>query len=454
VVLDTRPTANVTITVDPDAQTDVGAGAGAAIALTFTDADWDQPQTVTVTAVDDPVVEGSHTSTIMHAVGSGDPDYGGMAVAGLVADVADNDAPQVSITESGGSTDVCEAGTTSDSYTVALNSPPVSPVTVTVTPDAQTDVGAGAGVSIALTFTNGNWHLAQPVTVTAVDDALREGPHTSTIAHTAASSDPDYDGLAITDVVAIVTDNDSAGVTIAESGASTQVDEAGPTSDTYTLALNSQPTADVAITASCSAQIDLGAGPGEPVAFVFTPGDWDVPHAVVITAVDDDVIEGVHIVSITHSVAGDDADYAGTAVASVSVTVSDNDPEYVAPPPPDDDIPDADSEPEEPGDTDTTAADADAEDDDEPDDDVLPPQDDGTIVEEVTTTVLFPGLCGAIGLAALAMCLLGLIGLKRTKCGPGRRPHDPSAVHAAQPRHSVCHNEDDTHGDHLARPRR
>ena len=40
------------------------------------------------------------------------------------------------------------------------------------------------------------------VTVTAVDDGVPEGAHTSTITHTASSSDDDYDGISIDDVTA------------------------------------------------------------------------------------------------------------------------------------------------------------------------------------------------------------------------------------------------------------
>ncbi|MHC4117365.1 MAG: hypothetical protein ACYSWO_07635 [Planctomycetota bacterium] len=46
----------------------------------------------------------------------------------------------VTIVESGGSTDVNEAGPTSDTYTVVLDSQPSDTVTITVDPDAETEV--------------------------------------------------------------------------------------------------------------------------------------------------------------------------------------------------------------------------------------------------------------------------------------------------------------------------
>ncbi len=131
----------------------------------------------------------------------------------VVANITDNDTAGVTITESGGTTDVTEGGP-ADSYTVVLDSEPTANVDVTVTPDSQTDLGAGAGTAIVLTFTPANALIPQPVNVTAVDDAVAEGLHTSTITHAAASADSNYSGLPINNVVANITDNDTAAETI------------------------------------------------------------------------------------------------------------------------------------------------------------------------------------------------------------------------------------------------
>ncbi len=93
VVLQSVPSADVTITVDPDDQTNLGAGAGLAVVLTFTPMNALTPQVVTVTAVDDSNIEGQHTSTITHSVASSDGGYNGLAVGGLTANITDNDFP-------------------------------------------------------------------------------------------------------------------------------------------------------------------------------------------------------------------------------------------------------------------------------------------------------------------------------------------------------------------------
>ena len=244
-VLDSVPTANVNVTVTPDSQTDLGSGAGTAIELTFTPANALTPQVVNVTAIDDAVFEGPHTSIITHAASSADLIFDGVPIINVVANVTDNDAAGLTISHSGGTTDVTEGGA-ADSYTLVLDSVPTRNVNVTVTPDSQTDLGSGPGAEIVLTFTPADALTPQVVNVTAVDDAVFEGPHTSTITHAASSADPNYNDLPINDVVANVTDNDAADVTISQSGGSTDVTEDGVT-DSYTVALNSQPTANVTV---------------------------------------------------------------------------------------------------------------------------------------------------------------------------------------------------------------
>ncbi|MBW4643463.1 MAG: ExeM/NucH family extracellular endonuclease [Goleter apudmare HA4340-LM2] len=110
--------------------------------------------------------------------------------------------PGVTITQSGGSTNVTEGGAT-DTYTIVLNTRPTTDVTVTITPDSQTTTSA-----TTLTFTLANWNIPQTVTVTAVDDVLVEGTHNSVITHAVSSNDTNYNGINIDSVTATITDND------------------------------------------------------------------------------------------------------------------------------------------------------------------------------------------------------------------------------------------------------
>ena len=323
VVLDSVPTANVDVTVTPDSQTDLGGRPGTTIVLTFTPANALTPQPVNVTAVDDAVVEDSHTSTITHAAASSDTNYNGITINNVVANVTDNDTVGVTIAESGDTTDVTEGGP-ADTYSVVLDSVPTANVDVTVTPDSQTDLGTGAGTAIVLTFTPANALTPQPVNVTAVDDAVVEGSPASTITHAAASSDTNYNGITINNVVANPPDNDTAGVTIAESGGTIDVTEGGP-ADSYSVVLDSVPTADVDVTVTPDGQTDLGTGAGTAIVLTFTPANALNPQPVNVTAVDDAVVEGPHISTITHAAASSDTNYNGITINNVTANITDND---------------------------------------------------------------------------------------------------------------------------------
>ena len=120
--------------------------------LVFTTANWATPQTVTVTAVDDAVVEGSHSGTITHTASGG--NYTGLSIASVTATITDNDVGSVVVTPSGGSTDVTEGGAT-DTYTLVLGAAPAGSVTITITPDSQVVTSPTPSV----TFTNADWNV-------------------------------------------------------------------------------------------------------------------------------------------------------------------------------------------------------------------------------------------------------------------------------------------------------
>jgi hypothetical protein len=108
-------------------------------------------------------------------------------------------------------------------------------------------------------------------------------------------------------------------ISLIESNSITSITESG-SPDTYTLALGTQPTADVVVSVVGTDQISVS-----PSALTFTPQNWDVPQTVTVAAVDDSVIEGAYTAVITHSVVSADAGYNGLAVADVSVSIEDND---------------------------------------------------------------------------------------------------------------------------------
>ena len=97
--------------------------------------------------------------------------------------------------------------------------------------------------------------------------------------------------------------------------------------DTYTLVLDTRPTANVAVTVAGHAGTD--ATPS-PTALTFTTGDWGTPRTVTVTA-GDDADTADDSVTLTHGAASADAGYDGIAIAGVAVTVRDDDTANNAP---------------------------------------------------------------------------------------------------------------------------
>ena len=110
-----------------------------------------------------------------------------------------------------------------------------------------------------------------------------------------------------------------AGVTVVESGGSTDVTEGG-TTDSYTLVLEAEPTANVTITINSDSEVSTSSA-----SVVFTPANWNEAQTVTVTAVDDSDIEGNHTGAITHSAASGDEDYNGISIDGVTANITDND---------------------------------------------------------------------------------------------------------------------------------
>jgi len=310
VALTSQPAADVQISLaTPDGQLHVTP-----TVLTFTTINWATPQVVTVNALDDDLAEGLHSGAVAHTATSTDLNYNNILIPDVIASITDNDTAGVEITESDGTTNVSEDGAT-DSYQVVLTSEPTADVRIDLTPDSQVGV-----VPTVLVFTSADWYIPQVVTVSAVDDGVPEGsPHTGTVSHSASSLDPNYSVIFVRDVTASITDNDPAEVRITESDGYTEVSEDGDV-DAYDVVLTMQPTAPVVVTCTPDGQLDMA-----PIQLTFNQFNWSTPQQVVVSALDDAVLEGPHTGTITHSVSSTDANYDGIAVADVTVNIVDND---------------------------------------------------------------------------------------------------------------------------------
>ena len=121
-----------------------------------------------------------------------------------------------------------------------------------------------------------------------------------------------------TDVAVTNVDDETVGITL------TPV--SGPTSETggaatFTVVLDSEPSADVTIGLTSS---DLSEGTVSPASLTFTPtgsGIWSTPQTVTVTGVDDLVADGsVAYAIVTAGATSTDPNYSGLDAADPSVT--------------------------------------------------------------------------------------------------------------------------------------
>ena len=319
----------VTVTLVPNGQITVSPAT-----LSFSSTDT-TTKTVTVTAVNDTDVESTvHSGVIGFKVASTDSYFNGSFVPPVLVQVTDNDSLGVSIVEGGGTTQTTEGSTTTDSFTVVLTQAPTANVVLDFNGGSQSRLSTtstvGAATTASLIFTSANWNTAQTLWTLPFDDTSAELRHLAPISVSVnASSAPEYAGLTLPSITHIISDNDNNVaanvVRISESSGFTSVTE-NTTTDTFTVVLSQQPTANVSVTFAADSQVAV-----TPSTLTFVPGatgagTFNVAQTVTVRAIDDTVIEPIlHWGTVTATVASTDTFFDGKAVTAVNSTVYDND---------------------------------------------------------------------------------------------------------------------------------
>ena len=310
VTLATNPGGAVTVTPASDNTADVPTPS----ALTFAAAEWNTPQTVTVTANED-ADAADESANITHTVAG----YTGVTAADndpLRVTVDDDETAGVTLSENSlelGEDD-SDNDLVSDTYEVTLDTPP-SAGNVVVTP-VSSDTGIAAVSPAALTFDDGNWNIAQVVTISAVtdpdgDDGVATINHTVTVTVGGAA---EYDGIAAGNVEVDVYDTLVGGIVFAP--ASLTVTEGG--SGIYTVALSIIPSGEVTIplqvTTASLATFEPAAG------LTFSPSTWNIPQTVTVgTTTDPDARRNPNAL-VRHQASGGGYDASPASSYAVVIT--------------------------------------------------------------------------------------------------------------------------------------
>ena len=293
VVLDTLPTANVVVTVAGHAGTGVTLDT---TTLTFTTVNWETAQEVTVTAGNDADTAGE-TVTLTHSAASTDSDYGGIAIAEVAVTVEDNDTAQVTgVTVDSGNAQLVvgwDAVGNATGYRVQWKSGGQG-----YNNSRQATIASGSTTSHTIpSLANGTEYTMR---VRAVRTGANEGPWSDNA--TGTPEVPTAPGVTLSKTSLTVTEEDATG-------------------DSYTVVLDTLPTANVVVTVAGHAGTDVTPA---PTPLTFTTVNWETAQEVTVTAADDaDTTDDT--VTLTHSAASTDSDYGGIAIDEVAVTVEDND---------------------------------------------------------------------------------------------------------------------------------
>ena len=238
---------------------------------------------------------------------------GAAATLAVTGTIVDNDDPAVTVAFAAGAYTATEGGTAA-TVTVRLSTDPERAVTIPITDTPGGGVLAMdySGVPGSVAFAVGD--TQKTFTVTAADDAVDEDDESVTLGFGALPAGV-MAGSPSTAVLTLA-DDDTRGVTLSET---TLIIDEG-TSGTYTVVLDSQPTASVTVDVTVPAGTDVSVN--NP-SLTFTASDWRQAQTIEVNAADDDDALTDAEVILTHTVSG--GDYIGESAADVQVTIVEDD---------------------------------------------------------------------------------------------------------------------------------
>ena len=310
VKLATQPVATTTVSVAVagDAQLTTSPSE-----LTFTTSSWNTPQTITLTATQDDDAS-DNTATLTH-VASGS-DYVSVTRTVSVTVTDDDDVP-VTVTFGAGAYTVAEGDMVTVTVTLSADPERTVVIPLTHTPQGGATSADYSGVPQNVTFNTGD--MSQTITFTAAPDEVDDDGESVLLGFGAPLPGGVSLGTTVTTTVSI-TDDDGAGISVSESSLTIVEGSSG----TYTIVLDSQPTANVTVT--INDPTDNTDATADPASLTFASTDWSTPQTVTVSAAHDNDTSN-ETATVTHTVTSTDSSYSSASANSVAVTVTDDDPD-------------------------------------------------------------------------------------------------------------------------------
>ena len=204
---------------------------------------------------------------------------------------------------------------TSAVFTLSRTGSPIAALTVNVTVSETGGDMVAAANEGARTVTFLANSATATLSVATAPDSVDEANSVVTATISADTGSPaSYSVATPASAMVTVEDNDTRGVTVPTTALTVNEGATG----TYTVVLDSQPTANVTVTPSRTGSSDVTFS---PATLTFTALNWNTVQPVTVTAAQDsDAVDDS--ATISHAVTG--GDYVGVTVDSVVVTVDDD----------------------------------------------------------------------------------------------------------------------------------
>ncbi|MGV0006096.1 MAG: inverse autotransporter beta domain-containing protein, partial [Candidatus Porifericomitaceae bacterium WSBS_2022_MAG_OTU9] len=277
------------------------------------------PSSIAISTVDDDSVEDRETIVLSYTVNAG--GTGIVAPTDTTLYIDDEDSATLRVRDAPLAFNEAVGAAT---VTIELTRALLSELQVMVSSADGTAVAVGDYTELSQMVTFAIGDTSQMVSLTIENDNVAEDDETLQLI-LAPTTMPIGLNTVISPAIVTITDDDMRGIVSTGTSSFTVTEEA---SNTYTLALSSQPTGPVTIALTSA---DTGAATVSPATLSFSTGNWSVAQTVTVTGVDDDDSTN-ESTTITHAASGSDYD---SVMAAQPVTVNDNDdPPDTTPPGP------------------------------------------------------------------------------------------------------------------------
>ena len=309
VVFTSAPTEPVTVAVETPSGTAVRVSPAS---LVFTADDWDDEQTVTVEAAADDDAAADEPVTLTHTVSGG--DYGDDNVAADPVKVTIDEADMATLAIAAAGASEADGAVT---FTVSLSAHGAEPVSVAYATADVTALAASDYTQTSGTLTFAADEFEKSIRVPLTDDALDEADaETFTLTLNSAMGAALTGGAAALTVSGTIEDDDARGIAVEP----THLDLAEGASGSYTVALASQPSADVTVALRVGGDADVTA---DASSLTFTAANWRQAQRVTVSAAADADAKD-DVAAVVHTVSGGDYEANDVPAKPVVVEVDDD----------------------------------------------------------------------------------------------------------------------------------